>query len=467
MKNRLLLGSNAFIVTIVTFVLLGFVYAIAQEMRVTFDLSRSAQNTLDPQTISKLSQLEETSKPISITYFSPKSGRTDSGIKKRQMLDLIKVMERNCSVMKWEYIDFDAERLTAERLKVKDYGRVVIQRGDARVDIRERALFLRSKKGLTFTGEQEFSKAFSQLLNAYTPTVYFMEGHQEPRLSDISPVGLSALGQALEEERFRLKILQLLRDGQTSIPEDAAIVALLSPIHSLSTIEEQALSMFVGRGGSLLLSMDLSSKDISLFSRLGLMREDGVAVDERAMFPHWDRPIPRIVKHELTEPLLAGNVPVVLSGAVPLSTIPKKGIRVYPLLSLGKRGWIDRDGLEGFNPEKDERSEAPLALAMELDGNSDLLEDGVRSGRIIVLSDVDMLRNELISEVPGNSPFVQNAILWLMGTDRYRGTGKRIDLAQVAIAKPQLPLLRFLSLIPLPMLIVFIGFAVWWSRRGR
>ena len=144
-----------------------------------------------------------------------------------------------------------------------------------------------------------------------------------------------------------------------------------------------------------------------------------------------------------------------------------KGIRVFPLLSLGKRGWIDRDGVEGFDPEQDVRSQAPLALAMEVDGNSDLLEDGVRSGRIIVLSDVDMLRNELMAEVPGNSPFVQNAILWLMGTDRYRGTGKRIDLAQVAIAKPQLPLLRLLSLVPLPLLTVLIGFVVWWSRRGR
>jgi hypothetical protein len=211
----------------------------------------------------------------------------------------------------------------------------------------------------------------------------------------------------------------------------------------------------------------VGSIDIELFSRLGFGREEGIAVDERAMFPHWDRPIPRILKHEMTEPLLKGNVPVVLSGAVPLSTNPKKGVRIFPLLSLGKRGWIDRDGLEGFDSEKDIRSEAPLALAIEFDGNSDLLEDGVRSGRVVVLSDVDMLRNELISEAPGNSPFVQNAILWLMGNDRYRGTGKRIDLAQVAIAKPQLPLLQFLSLVPLPLLTVLIGFAVWWSRRGR
>ena len=175
MNRRLLLSSNALIVTVVTFIVLGFVYAIAKEGRVVIDVSRNAKNTLSEQTITKLVQLEKTNIPVQITYFSPKSGQRDSVRKKSQMDDLLSLLKRKCSVLEWEYVDFDEERLTAEKLNVKEYGRLVIQRGDARVDLRERELFSRKKQGLIFMGEQQLSKAFSQLLNAYTPKIYVLD----------------------------------------------------------------------------------------------------------------------------------------------------------------------------------------------------------------------------------------------------------------------------------------------------
>lgn len=467
MRNRLLLGSNALLVTIIGFVVLGVVYAIAKDVSVSFDFSRNAQNTLSPQTLTKLRQLEETNKTVRITYFSPKSDQQDSATKVRMMKDLMKNVTHASSVVEWEYIDFDEERLTAERLKVKEYGRVVIQRGDARVDIRERSLFLRKKSGLVFAGEQEFSQAFSQLLHAYTPTMYLLDGHEEPQLSDASVVGLSAFGSLLEEELYQLLPLQMLRSGMTAFPADANIVASLAPKQALSTIEEQSMELFLGKGGSVFFALEPESTWWGVLSRLGVERKEGIAVDERSMFPHWDRPIVQLGSHEITEPLLANSVPVVLSGAVPLEVIPKKGVRVSTLLSLSPQGWIDIDRSEGFNHQTDVRAQVPLALAIEVDASSGLLQEGVRSARVVVLSDVDMMRNELLKDVPGNAPFVQNVVFWMMGNAQYTGSGKRIELEQLTIAKPQLPMLRFLALVPLPFCTVIIGFAVWWSRRGR
>ena len=465
MNRRLILSSNAFIVTIVTCLLLGFFFAIAKQSRVTVDFSRNAKNTLSEQTRTKLVQLEETGTPVRLTYFSPKSGQKGSSIKTSQMKDLLSLLKRNCSALDWEYVDFDEERLTAEKLNVKDYGRLVIQRGDARVDIRERKLFIRKKQGLIFAGEQQISKAISQLMMAYTPKMYVLEGHAEAQFFDSSAVGLSSFGQILEQERIRVENISLIE--KTSIPDDASMVAILAPKHSLSSIEEQALSAYLARGGSLFIAVDVQTPSLELLSRLGVEIRDGIAVDERSMFPHWDRPIVQILRHELTQDLYNAKVPVVLSGAVPLHIEAKKGIRVHNLLSLSNKGWIDRDNQEGFHPSLDERSVLPLAFAMEVDGASGLLDPAVRAGRVVLLSDVDMMRNDLLSEVAGNAPFLYNSVYWLLGNDQYRGSGARLELEQVAIAKPQLPLLRFLALVPLPFCTMLIGGLVWWSRRGR
>jgi len=461
------LVSNAFFVTIITIVLLGFVYALAKDSRVQFDLSANAQNTLDAQTVVKLKQLEETQKPVHITVFSTKAGKRDSAQKKRHVLDLLKNIEKQCSVLSWEFVDFDAERLTAEQLGVKEYGRVVIQREEGRVDIREREMFLRKKTGFVFTGEQELSKAFSQLLMSYTPTIYFMEGHGEPRIQDTSPVGISKFAELLENERFRLQRLSLIQSKENSIPEDASVVAVLAPKEALSSMERQALAEFISTGGSVLFSVDLDTHSFDVFSSLGITVRDGIALDSRSMFPHWDRPIPQLNPHELTRTLIDNNIPVVLAGATSLDIIPQKGIRFSPLLSLTANGWIEKNGNQVFDEGIEQRKDAILAAAMEVDANSSILEKGVRSGRMIVISDVDMIRNELLADIPGNAPFLLNAFVWLLDNDQYQGTGTRIEMKQIAIAKPQLPMLRLLSLVPLPLCTALIGFAVFWSRRGR
>ena len=111
--------------------------------------------------------------------------------------------------------------------------------------------------------------------------------------------------------------------------------------------------------------------------------------------------------------------------------------------------------------------QAPLGFALEITSGSTFLGKGARRARVIALGDADLFRNELLRDVPGNAPLVQNMIQWLIGGDKYQGSGARIEIENLAIAKPQLPMLRILSLLPLPLVTILIGFGVWWSRRGR
>ncbi|MEC7986397.1 MAG: Gldg family protein [Myxococcota bacterium] len=471
-RRRLLLGSNALIVTLITIVILGFLYALADRNRAQIDLSRTSKNTLDAQTIAKLSAIDETQKTVEVIFFSPKQGQKDSLLKRRYMTDLLKAIDRSSQFVEWRYIDFDQERLTAEQLSVKDYGRVVIQRDGARVDIRERELFRRTRDGLIFNGESQLSKAFSQLLSSKQTNVYIMTGHGEPQWEDTSPIGISVLAEMLDQERYTLKELNMIRDGQSSIPKDAAMVFVLGPQRPLATLEEEAILSYLSEGGALLLATDVNVAPMSVIDRLGVVRRSGVALDTKSMFPFWDRPIPMLVKHETTESLIEDELSIVLSHAAPIQFNSIRGIRQEPLLKLSRSGWIERGGeiVQGaaqFDPEFDERVDALLAAAVEVSPNSSLLQKTSSKARIVVLGDVDMLRNELFSEIPGNAPFVRNSLRGLLGNAQYQAGGARVELQTIAIAKPHLPMLRWLSLLPLPLLTSLIGFGVWWSRRGR
>ena len=466
-SKKIILGSNALIVTCAVLLLLGFLQAISMQNRVQIDVSRNAQNTLEGSTLQKLQQLTQGSEELRITAFSTKPTMRDSAQKKSQLLDLLKLLKRHCPELSYSYVDFDGERLTAEKLNVKEYGRVVIERGNARIDIRERDLFTRKKTGLIFNGESQFSKAFSQLLQGYAPKVYLLQGHSEPSIENTSGVGLSQWAQLLEQERIAVRSLNMLQEGKSIIPGDAAVVALVDPTQPLAQVEQEALKSYLAGGGRLLLALDVATTDLPLLEELGMRVEQGIAADVRTMFPHWDRPIPLLKRHEITQTLIEQQVPVVLSAPVPLVQKPIQGIIVHPLMHTSKQGWIERGNNKEFDADIDKKGEVNLGYAIELTTASTLLRKGMGQARVVLFSDSDLLSNGLLKEVPGNAPLILNTLQWLIGSNNYQAAGKKIELETLAIARPQLPTLRFLSLVPLPLLTVIIGFAVWWSRRGR
>ena len=83
------------------------------------------------------------------------------------------------------FVDFDRERLSAEALGVTEYGTVVVQRGEQRVDLADRELFRRVGKGadqrLEFLGEAAINRAFSQLMSDTRRVVYALVGHGAAR----------------------------------------------------------------------------------------------------------------------------------------------------------------------------------------------------------------------------------------------------------------------------------------------
>jgi len=483
-RRRLTYGSNATLVTVMGVVILGLLYVLASESRVRWDLTDEGRNTLTADMLAKLSLLDSDGEPVEITAFSAQRGEADSAFKNRSLKDLLLEIDAHSSVVKWRFVDFDKERLTAERMGVTQYSHVVVQRGSDRVDIRSRELFRKSGRGadrrVLFLGETSLARSFSQLHTPRRQVVYVLQGHGESDPEDRGPSGLADLADALDVERYDVETLDLISTQRgsdvPSVPDDAAMVLVAGGDGQWTDHEADALVTYLSRGGGMLLAVDPGTPVPNILTRMGVGVPSGVALDTQVVFPFWDRPIPRIQSHEMTQGLRAGKLTPVLSHVAPLTVTDPlpDGIRVSSVLRTSRSGWIERggelrNGAPSYDVGLDELGAVDLAIAVQIRPGAGWVRIGKPVARVLVVGDSDFLSNGLFSGGPGNGTFALDAVHWLSGADaRVASVGaRRQKVRRLAITQEQLGSLRWISMGILPGLIVLLGFAVRMSRRGR
>ncbi len=483
-RRLLAYGSNATLVTIIVVVVSVMLYSLADAYRVRWDFSDGATNTLQPDTLSKLRLLDSDGVEVTITAFTAQAGKSGSEFKNREVKTLLKEIDHHSDVVSWRLVDFDRERLTAERLGVNDYGRIVVQRGEDRVDLKDRKLFRRVGKGASrgyeFLGEAALSRAFAQLMTDSRRVVYALRGHGELSVDDVGPSGLSQLAAALDQERYDLEPLDLLSTGREGeipqVPDDAAAVFVPRPRTPLTPQEEDILLSYLGRGGALLFAVDVGQPVPSMISRLGITVPDGVVADERYIFPNWDRPQLFYKSHEITAELQEAALTSVLAHPAPLrlSDPAPDGVRYAPLLSTSRTGWIERGGQfsEGravYEPDIDGQGPVTVAVAATVLPGKGLVRSTQSAGRVIVIGDGDMFTNAMLDEGPGNALLAVNLIHWLAGEDKRLsfGGGRTASVRRLAITREELGTLRLLSLGLMPSLVFLLGGIIWRSRRRR
>jgi hypothetical protein len=480
-------GTNASLVTVMVIGVLVLLYVLADNFRQRIDLSEGGQNTLQAETVDQLRLLDSDGQAVTITAFTAQRGKDDSYFKDRAVKDLLKELGAQSTAIEWRQVDFDKERLTAEKLGVGDYGRIVVQRGKDRVDIKDRELFRRTGKGadrkLEFVGEAAIARGFAQLMTDQRQVVYILTGHGDLDPGERGPDGLSQLAEALDQERYDVETLDLLRsdrDGELpTVPDDAAVVFVARPQQALTPQEEDSLLAWIGRGGAVLFAVDVGAPVPGMLGRMGLTVPDGVALQPEMQVPYRDRPIPVYKRHPITMELLEEKVVSVLAHPAPLRMLDPlpEGVRASAVLSSTRDGWIDRGGaLVGggavYEKEIDGAGPVDLAIALELLPGRGLVRSSKPVSRILVVGDGDVFTNAVLGEAPGNAPLALNAIHWLAGEDRRLGVtvgtvGRATRSRRLALTQEELGMLRIVTLGFMPFVVLLFGIGTWFARRGR
>jgi hypothetical protein len=85
-----------------------------------------------------------------------------------------------------------------------------------------------------------------------------------------------------------------------------------------------------------------------------------------------------------------------------------------------------------------------------------------------VIGDVDLVRDELLAESPGNATLLANVLRWAVRTDdAFARVGRPARIRRLELGASQLQVLRWVLMGGMPLLAAGIGALVLWSRRGR
>jgi hypothetical protein len=475
----------------VTVIVIGLAFVLAElgaVFRMRIDLSADSVATLQPETIATLEAVTQQEVVIEIIAFSAQQKGAEAWMRDRMIRDVLVEFRLRCPSLKTRFVNFDADRLTAEALGVSRYGTVVVRSETDRVDLIDRELFRRkrgAKKDVAFYGESAIARAIAQILSEDEKTLYVLAGHGEHRISEHSSrlqgsQSLKVLPKLFETQGWKAKELNLLGDSESEtslvIPSNASAVLLLGPSAALHPDEEMALVNYVAEGGRVGLFVDPLRQADKAFGRaslplqdtLGISREPGVVLDKVALFPFEDRPVLRLGRHTITEALIEERLTTIVAHAAPIVLPKAEGLKSSVLMQTSRSGWVER-GTERpatFNPEVDGPGPVIVAAALEIRPQHPAVQRNI--ARVVVVGDSDLLSDEFLEEGPGNSTFVVNTVRWLLGEEqRSSRVGRPGQVRHLALTREQLTRIRWVVLLFLPLCVVLAGGVIWWSRRNR
>lgn len=470
-------GWNELLATGLLLASLAVAVELADRHPVRLDLTEEGAETLDPDTVAALALLTEGGGEVRITAFSAQARDEGALLHDRVLRDRLALLEEASPHLTAHFVDFDRDRLTAERLGVSRYGSAVVEMGDERVDLSDRDLFqyrtVDGRREPSFVGEAAVAAAIRRLVSPDRRTLVLLTGHGEVPIFDRGLGELHGLADRVEEQGWTVRTVDLLRDSGEGraprVPPEASAVMAVGPRTPLAPAEEEALRSFLGSGGAVGWWVEPGGSLPAFLEELGLELREGLVLDPATQLPHLDRPLLRYGRHPITEVVAANDLTTIAAGAAGLAVTPTAGVETSTLLQTGPRGWLER-GTEQpptWTEGQDPPGPVLVAVALGVVPPHPIARPG-RRGKVVVVGDVDVVRDELMAGAPGNATFVTNTLRWLMGSESpLARVGRPRRVRTLSLDRHQLDVVRLWLVGGMPLVAALAGAAVAWSRRSR
>ena len=420
--------------------------------------------------------VDELRTPVHITYFY----RSEDPIGQRAR-NILEVMGRRNPMLTVLTVDPDKQPELARREGVRLYNAAIIEAAGRRVLIQG-------------TDEAEIAIGIQRVLRTRALTVCFLEGHGEfamdgfefhthlegisdhshgeasSQIIETAGHGVGRLRRVLEAQGYATAKLLLATTG--AVPGDCTVVLVANPRTTFLPAESAALRTYLAAGGSALFMLDLGfvpEAGLSrLLSDLGARLEQEVVVDPLS---HYQRDAEMVAvtgydPHPITRTLSLTFFP----GIRPLTlTQPASGVEVTPILQSSRDSYArpvppaDARTVESPSaPAAPVAEVRPRVLGIAAEGT---LAPGASPFRAVVIGDGDFASNSFLPYM-SNSDLLVAAVRWLAREERGTAVRTRIPVPpMVLLTAAQSRWLFVLIVIVLPLMVIAIGGAVWWSRR--
>lgn len=461
-KTFLWLNDAFFILAIIGIgVILSY---IGFRRNIRYDFTRDKLYSISDATINIVRRLK---KEVVVTAFFP-LGKPEYAI----IEDFLKEYQRHSDFFKFKMVDPMKDPVTAEAMKVRNYG-LVVQCGSSRKDIFLEELFIMPPpmraspdQKPKFQGEQMLTSALLNVTSGDKPVISFVTGHGEAGINSHDAAGYAAMNEYLSKENYEVRSISLLSED---IAADTSVLAIIAPKTDFEKSEIDKIDEFIeNRHGHLLIALDPDSRSVSLLDfisrKFGVIANRETVIDPRGFQSGVWLVAPEYGDHDIVKPLIERNLLTLMFYCRGFSFEKRDRWQTTVLLRSVEAAYAKRnedDVLNQrfyFDPDIDVRGPLNLALTLE--------ETGVATGsRVVLFGNSHFASNSRFSQ-HGNLDLFINTVNWLVGQDELISIRpKVVDFGRIELDEESQNMVFFLSVLLSPAMILVLGTAVWLGRR--
>ena len=449
-----LYSGNTVAIALAAVVILALVNVLGSRYQQKLDLTANKQFTLSEQSLQLAQALPQ---PVHVTGWL-----TANDSRKQDFQTLLQdYQSKSGGKLTFDFNDPEAHPADAVAAGITATGTIVYQMGD-------------KKQTSTGTTEKDVDTALVKLERPQK-TLYFTTGHGERSLDGFGPQDYGTIKQNLTTDNFTVNPLNLVT--QRAVPDDAGALVIAGPTDPFLQEELDALKAYVDGGGKVIILKGPNSKtDLSsVLQNYQVGFSGNVVVDPAKSVPQ----DPRVVvvdsygTQAITQDLRDLTFfPLTTSITVP-NPVPA-GVTITPLAQSSPSSWGNTNTQQIQQQPNDPKGPLPLAVAIDA-GSSSAAQNTPpgatptptpNSARLVLFGSPDLISNNSLQQVPGNSRLFENAVNWVVAEDnlinvRVPDTTPRT----LVLTSSQMNLIAYSSFLFLPLAVLAAGAAVWWTRR--
>lgn len=324
--------------------------------------------------------------------------------------------------------------------------------------------------------EHAISNALLRLNRRDNQQVVFLSGHGEREISGTTNRAYTALHEKLVAIGFNTQTLNLL---EKSLPENIKLLVIAAPQNEYLAGELEKIETFINNGGNLLWLTDPGkSQGLDKLARsLGIQLQDGVVVDNNTdlrrtlniaspaiipvteYFPHI---ITNAIKYNTLFPLARGISPLTNDANI-------NNWQTAALFSSFGQSWTETGGLTEdmvFDSSTGDIA-GPITIAAALSRQLATPSAQAVSQRIVVVGDSDFLSDTYIG-AGANLSLGINMFNWLIGDDDFISVEVTSSPdTKLELNDTQLMIIAFGFFLIIPLVLLAIGFRIWYIRKNR
>ena len=327
--------------------------------------------------------------------------------------------------------------------------------------------------------EQSISNALLRLNRRDNQQVVFLSGHGERDIDGSDNRAYATLKSQLSEMGFNLQTLNLL---ENSLPETTKLLVIAAPANPYLAGEVEHIEKYIDDGGNLLWLTDpgeLFGLD-KIATSFGLQLQDGIIIDNNTelrqtlgiehpaiipvteYFPHI---ITNTIRYNTLFPLARGISPLTSDSIV-------NDWQAEALFNSNAKSWSEVGGLKEemvFDSSEGDVA-GPLTLAVSLHRPKTKQHESASpagSQRMVVIGDSDFLSDTYIG-AGANLNLGLNIFNWLIGDDDFISVEvKPAADTKLTLDDTQLVVIGFGFFLVIPIILLIIGFRIWFIRKNR